>query len=150
MSVFKETQKLIYNNTFDLECEDIELFGHKLWIYYDISSDDIFIVKWNDFHGDIDFVVDPSKIDSFIDTIDLEVYEDAWDYATESVYQIYSEMDLDDYMDDNGRDELIEHVSDELHKKGLTIHKRSLKDRIQRFMLECKWEIKNYFKNIIK
>ena len=150
MEIIKQTYHSILNTSWTIECEDITIKDHKKWwIYYD-DSDNIIVALWNDFHDDIEMVIDTSKFESFADTRDLETFEDAWDYAKESVYQIYSKMDFDDYITEYGYNELIEHVMDEINAKGLKIYKRPLNQRFCRFMTELKWEINNYIKNILK
>tara|TARA_B100001094_G_scaffold333070_1_gene408323 strand:- start:17357 stop:17809 length:453 start_codon:yes stop_codon:yes gene_type:complete len=150
MGIINETYNSILDTSWTIECEDITIQDHKKWwIYYD-DSDNIIVALWNDFHDDIEMVIDTSNFESFQDTRDLETFRDEWDYATESVYQVYSKMDWDDYIAEYGHDELIEHVSSEINAKGSKIYKRPLNQRIWRLMVEWKWEIKNYFKTILK
>lgn len=149
MEIINQTYNSILDTPWTIECEDINIVGKKWWIYYD-DYDNIIVALWNDFHDDIEMVIDTSQFESFADTRDLETFRDEWDYATESVYQVYSKMDFDDYITEYGHDELIEHVMDEINAKGLKIYKRPLNQRIWRLMVEWKWEMKNYIKNILK
>ena len=149
MEIINETYNKILDTSHKIECEDINIVGKKWWIYYD-DYDNIIVAQWNDFHDDIEMVIDTSKFESFADTRDLETYRDEWCYATESVYQIYSKMDFDDYVNEYGHDELIEHVMDEINAKGSKIYTRPLNQRFCRFITQLKWEINNYFKNILK
>ena len=86
-------------------------------MYYYENYDEVIIVKYNE-DGDMEEFLDTDSFDSFMDTRDLETFQDHWDYARETVYQTYSTMDWDDFLNEYGLDELVEFVYDELkHNK---------------------------------
>ena len=143
--MFKKLEKHFYKTVFDFEIKT-KIHGHDYYIYYEIETDEIMIVKWDEFNEDVECFIDTSKFESFFETRNLEVDEDCWDYATESVYQYSSPIDFDDYIAEYGIDELIEHVNCELKNIGTNKITRSFIQRIERTCYEWKYNFNHYFK----
>lgn len=148
MSVIKETENYILKNDFEIEIESLQIVHHNCWIYYDQSKDQISIVCWNDWHGDIEFLIDTSKFESFAQTRNLEFSKDQWDYANESVYQKTSKMDLDEYVLEYGYADLIDHVKEQIEINGIIKIKRPFMQRVNRNFQKIRWEIKNFFNKL--
>lgn len=117
-SKFNQLKKFVEENIPDLEQEEGVEYENNLYdLYYYENYDEVIIVKYNE-DGDMEEFLDTDSFDSFMDTRDLETFQDHWDYATETVYQTYSTMDWDDFLNEYGLDELVEFVYDELkHNK---------------------------------
>ena len=145
--MFKKESEIMHNKTFDIEIESMKINGNNYSVYYETKTDSVHIIKWDDWHEDIECFIDTSKFESFADDCELETFEDVWNYETESVYQTYSTMDFDDYIMEYGNGSLEEHVENEITKHGITFIKRPLKQRIKRFFEKIKYKIKNYAHN---
>jgi hypothetical protein len=117
-SKFNQLKKFVEENIPDLEQEEGVEYENNLYdLYYYENYDEVIIVKYNE-DGDMEEFLDTDSFDSFMDTRDLETFQDHWDYAREIVYQTYSTMDWDDFLNEYGLDELVEFVYDELkHNK---------------------------------
>jgi hypothetical protein len=117
-SKFNQLKKFVEENIPDLEQEEGVEYENNLYdLYYYENYDEVIIVKYNE-DGDMEEFLDTDSFDSFMDTRDLETFQDHWDYARETVYQTYSTMDWDDFLNEYGLDELVEFVYDELkHNK---------------------------------
>jgi hypothetical protein len=117
-SKFNQLKKFVEENIPDLEQEEGVEYENNLYdLYYYENYDEVIIVKYNE-DGDMEEFLDTDSFDSFMDTRDLETSQDHWDYARETVYQTYSTMDWDDFLNEYGLDELVEFVYDELkHNK---------------------------------
>ncbi len=122
-SKFNQLKTFIEKNISSLEKEEGLEYGGNLYdVYYYGDYDEIIIVKYSE-DGDVEEFLDTDSFDSFMDTRDLETFEDHWDYARETVYQTYSTMDWDDFLNEYGLDELIDFIYDELKNKKITIIK---------------------------
>ena len=122
-SKFDQFKQFVENNISSIEKEDAIEYEKALYDvqYYD-DYDEIIIVKYDE-DGDVEEFIDTDSFDSFMDTRDLETFEDHWDYARETVYQTYSTMDWDEFLSEYGMDELIEFIYDELKNKKFKIIK---------------------------
>ena len=122
-SKFDQLSKFVLENVSSLEKEEgIEYGGNLYDVYYYSDDDEIIIVKYSE-DGDIEELLDTDSFGSFMDTRDLETFQDHWDYARETVYQTYSTMDWDDFLSEYGIDELVEFIYDELKNKEVKIIK---------------------------
>ena len=122
-SKFDQLSKFVLENVSSLEKEEgIEYGGNLYDVYYYSDDDEIIIVKYSE-DGDIEEFLDTDSFGSFMDTRDLETFQDHWDYARETVYQTYSTMDWDDFLSEYGLDELVEFIYDELKNKEVKIIK---------------------------
>lgn len=122
-SKFNQLKSFVEKNIYSLEKEEcVEYDGNLYDVYYYGDYDEIIIVKYTE-DGDVEEFIDTDSFNSFMDTRDLETFEDHWDYARETVYQTYSTMDWDDFLSEYGIDELIEFIYDELKNKEVKIIK---------------------------
>jgi len=122
-SKFNQLKTFVEKNIYSLEKEEcVEYDGNLYDVYYYGDYDEIIIVKYTE-DGDVEEFLDTDSFNSFMDTRDLETFEDHWDYARETVYQTYSTMDWDDFLSEYGIDELIEFIYDELKNKEVKIIK---------------------------
>ena len=122
-SKFNQLKAFVEKNNYSLEKEEcVEYDGNLYDVYYYGDYDEIIIVKYTE-DGDVEEFLDTDSFNSFMDTRDLETFEDHWDYARETVYQTYSTMDWDDFLSEYGIDELIEFIYDELKNKEVKIIK---------------------------
>jgi hypothetical protein len=120
-SKFDQFKQFVEKNISSIEKEDAIEYEKALYDvqYYD-DYDEIIIVKYDE-DGDVEEFIDTDSFDSFMDTRDLETYQDQWDYARETVYQTYSTMDWDEFLDEYGMDELVEFIHDELKNKKVKL-----------------------------
>jgi hypothetical protein len=122
-SKFNQLKKFVEENIPDLEQEEGVEYKNNLYdLYYYENYDEVIIVKYNE-DGDMEEFLDTDSFDSFMDTRDLETFQDHWDYARETVYQTYSTMDWDDFLNEYGLDELVEFVYDELKHNNVKVIK---------------------------
>ena len=121
-SKFNQFKKFIETNVSSIEKEDaIEYQKVAYDVQYYDGYDEIIIVKYDE-DGDVEGFIDADSFDSFMDTRDLETFQDHWDYVNETTYQTYSTMDWDEFLNEYGMDELVEFIYNELkNKKGKLI-----------------------------
>ena len=124
----------------------INISGNEYELIYYFDYDCIEIAQFCDWHGDVKRYIDTSKFGSFADSRDTEYFTDNWDYATESVYQTYYHQPIDEYIEENGNDEIQDFVLEMLSKHGTRVINRSLLDRIKRKWQQIKYNIKNLIK----
>ena len=123
-----------------IEIEELEINNKIYSLYYYYETDEVFIVKWNDWFSDIDefVIIDTKDFVSFAETRETEFATDNWNAGSESVFQTYYTMDLKEYIEEYGEKELIEIIQ----QNNLSILKRGGDDRIKRFITKCLTKIK--------
>jgi len=146
-TLFEKLDSFIDTTTENYEIETT-LFGRDMSIRYYEGIDEIVVILWNEFHGDVHSFIDTDNFDSFDEYADdhCEYFEDHWDYANESVYQTYHKMTFRQFMENDGTDTLQEFVFDQLERTGIKLIKRPILERINR---KCQ-EINYYLKNLLK
>jgi len=125
-----------------IEIEDYKIDNDNVSIYYFDDKDEILIVFWNDWFGDVECFIDTSQFGSFIETCDTSVDEDNFDYNTESVYQTTFHMDIDDYLNEYGEQQLDYFVTQKLRECGIKKIKRPFVERLKRKWFKLKYQIK--------
>ena len=125
-----------------IEIEDYKIDNDNVSIYYFDDKDEILIIIWNDWFGDVECFIDTSQFGSFIETCDTAVDEDNFDYKTESVYQTTYHMDIDDFLNEYGHEQLIHFVNDNLKISGIKKIKRPFVERLKRKWFKLKYQIK--------
>jgi len=123
-----------------IEIDELKINNKIYSLYYYYRTDEVFIVKWNDWFGDIDeFVtIDNKDFVSFAETRDTEFATDNWNAGSESVFQTYYTMDLEEYIEEYGKEELIEIIK----QNNSSVFKRGGGDRTKRFITKCLTKIK--------
>jgi hypothetical protein len=114
------------------------------WVFYFYETDDMFIVKWNEWYGDIEefIIIDNDEFVDFAGTRDTEFSQDHWNYSNESVYQTYSKMEIKEYINEYGEEEM----KDMINSNDIFLFKRNFKDRSKRLFNKLITKIKRTIK----
>ena len=133
----------VVNDATDTIEYETSIGGENCSVYYFKERDEVLIVFWCDWYGDEIKFVKTSNFNSFREYADsneiLIYFTDNWDYANEEVYQEYYEQDFDEWLFDEGTDELKTFVEWQIKEHGIEYIKRPLFNRIKR------WFDKRYF-----
>lgn len=147
-SEFKELTRL-NNGSETLEVEMV-INGEKCSVFYFKDDDELILTFWCDWFGDEKKFLKTSNFDSFRDYTEtneqLIYFTDNWDYSSESVYQEYFKYDFEDWLLNEGSEDLEIFVEWQVQQYGLQYVKRSLKNRIERWFEKTLFNIKKIIK----
>tara|TARA_R100001244_G_scaffold19724_3_gene20558 strand:+ start:4526 stop:4972 length:447 start_codon:yes stop_codon:yes gene_type:complete len=147
MSEFKQQLK-DNDGSHEIEVDSLTIDNETCSLYYFKDADAIQIIFWDEHHGDEQKFITTHKFGSFKEYAEnndyLIVSTEQWDAQTESVFQKYDSIEFDEWIyEDKAEDCLVDFMNDSLLIHGTQYVKRSLCDRVSRWVNLKMYNLKN-------